>query len=241
MKEKKEAKNVAQVNISCDNVVFYKYGDNNYMPVLRISVVFPETTFVTREGKTVKKPRHTEDYWMSPFRGYKFQVSASIDGHTDCGSTEVVGLSNMLLAFENYERKQTNKSSYASNVSYKDYLGTHSHITTQIYDSMIRSCLMKFTKYPMVIGERYDGYKLNLVDTKTMNYADGGFSILDPLGYFAEIVSVYMILETYDDINEEDPMFINIDHNLLEEYLYHIPVYDSNEVKIANGIRPLSV
>ncbi len=240
MKEKKEAKNVAQVNISCDNVVFYKYGDN-YMPVLRISVVFPETTFVTREGKTVKKHRHTEDYWMSPFRGYKFQVSASIDGHTDCGSTEVVGLSNILTAFEDYTKEQTNKSSFTSNVSYEDYLGTHSHIATQIYDAMIRSCLMKFTKYPMVIGERYDGYKLNLIDNKTMNYTDGGISFLDPLGYFAEIVSVYMILETYDDIDKENSMFTNIDSRLLEEYLYHIPVYDSNEVKIANGIKPLNV
>ena len=150
---KKEAKNVAQINISCDNVVFYDC-DNSYIPELKISVVFPETTFVTQVGKTIKKPKHTVDYWMSPFRDYRFQVSASIDGHQDCGSTEVIGLSNMITVFEDFECEGP------SNVSYNDYLCTHSHITTQIYDSMIRACLMKFIEKPIVIGERYDGYKI---------------------------------------------------------------------------------
>ena len=50
---------------------------------------------------------HVEDYerkvkrntiYLSPFRGYRFQVSGSLDGNGDYGSTEVVGLGNVLNA-----------------------------------------------------------------------------------------------------------------------------------------------
>lgn len=36
--------------------------------------------------------------YLSPFRGYCFQVSATLKGEGDCGSTNVVGLGNIIHA-----------------------------------------------------------------------------------------------------------------------------------------------
>ena len=51
----------------------------NFMPVLEIKV----------NDKVVG--------YLSPFRGYRFQVSGTFDGEGDYGSSEVVGLKNAIL------------------------------------------------------------------------------------------------------------------------------------------------
>lgn len=42
--------------------------------------------------------RKVNTVYLSPFRGYRFQVSGTLDGVGDYGSTEVVGLGNVLHA-----------------------------------------------------------------------------------------------------------------------------------------------
>ena len=42
--------------------------------------------------------------YLSPFRGYSFQVSATFEGHSDLGSTQVFGLNNLLDARFGTER-----------------------------------------------------------------------------------------------------------------------------------------
>ena len=51
----------------------------NFMPVLEIKV----------NDKVVG--------YLSPFRGYRFQVSGTFDGEGDYGSSEVIGLKNAIL------------------------------------------------------------------------------------------------------------------------------------------------
>lgn len=56
------------------------------VPVLELNVV----DFERKVNKST--------VYLSPFRGYRFQVSGTFDGHGDYGSTEVVGLGNVLHA-----------------------------------------------------------------------------------------------------------------------------------------------
>jgi hypothetical protein len=53
--------------------------------------------------------------YVSPFRGYCFQVSATVNGEGDKGSSTVVGLGNIVKAFENFERPATGGGIYSSN------------------------------------------------------------------------------------------------------------------------------
>lgn len=56
--------------------------------------------------------------YLSPFRGYCFQFSGTIDGVSDCGSTEVFGLNNVLDAIYGTNRRK----GYQSNIS-RDKMG----------------------------------------------------------------------------------------------------------------------
>lgn len=66
---------------------------------------FPVLVFASNSGNKL---------YLSPFRGYCFQFSGTINGEGDFGSNEVVGLSNILSA--NY-RTGHFKKGYQSNVS----------------------------------------------------------------------------------------------------------------------------
>ena len=56
--------------------------------------------------------------YLSPFRAYKFQVSGSFEGERDMGSSQVVGLKNIV------ELKMPNKygAGYSSNVGNEDFV-----------------------------------------------------------------------------------------------------------------------
>jgi hypothetical protein len=67
----------------------------------------------------------SDDKWtgiayLSPFRGYRFQISETFDGQGDLASTPVLGLANIILATENYVRLDSNSSIYAFNSSYQE-------------------------------------------------------------------------------------------------------------------------
>lgn len=49
----------------------------------------PEIEVITPDG---------DDYWLSAFRGYSFQVSDDDLGHGDRGATDVFGLGNLISA-----------------------------------------------------------------------------------------------------------------------------------------------
>ena len=76
------------------------YADGSEMPQLKI---------VCGEGGG--------EYYLSPFRGYAFQVSYTINGVGSAGSSEVVGLGNIIKACDGYNGSMSNSSIYAANVS----------------------------------------------------------------------------------------------------------------------------
>lgn len=92
----------------------------------------------TDPRNTIDPPVVIRHVWLTPFRGYKFQVSATINGEDDLGSTLVVGLGNIIEAMNAYPGNPTSKSSiYASNYKMPD-------ITHQIFDAMAKSAIMEF-------------------------------------------------------------------------------------------------
>lgn len=56
-------------------------------------------------------------YFLTPFRGYAFQVSYTEDGVGDAGSSDVVGLGNLVRALDGYAYPGSRSSLYAANVS----------------------------------------------------------------------------------------------------------------------------
>lgn len=52
---------------------------------------FPTLILTNGENKTI-----LDEVYLTPFRGYSFQVSATMDGEYDLGHSEVVGLGNII-------------------------------------------------------------------------------------------------------------------------------------------------
>ena len=75
------------------------------------------------------------DYYLSPFRGYCFQISGTADGVGDFASTPVIGLGNVILASRAYHKLPSSSSIYASNFS---------SLEKGIFDSLINACIDKF-------------------------------------------------------------------------------------------------
>lgn len=63
--------------------------------------------------------------YLSPFRGYRFQVSATFDGQCDYGSSEVIGLKNAILKSKGIsaESRYYRSSCNAHNTSIEMLLG----------------------------------------------------------------------------------------------------------------------
>ena len=53
-------------------------------------------------------------FYLVPFRGYCFQVTGA-EGDGDYGSSEVIGLANVIAAFSSYNKSSSNLSIYAQN------------------------------------------------------------------------------------------------------------------------------
>ena len=77
------------------------------------------------------------DYYLSPFRGYCFQISSNADGVGDCASTPVIGLGNVIKACRGYHRTPSSSSIYASNFS---------SLERGIFDSLVNACIDKFER-----------------------------------------------------------------------------------------------
>lgn len=76
---------------------------NDNMPILKITKDNNDGSDFRRVG------------YLSPFRGYRFQVSGTIDGSGDYGSSSVVGLAKVLYA--DYTSDRDGTFGYQSNYS----------------------------------------------------------------------------------------------------------------------------
>lgn len=111
----------------------FKRGDNQYhMPILKIACVLDN-----------EEQSEIITGYLSPFRGYRFQVSATHDGNMDLGSSSVVGLAN--LKIDNWGR-ETPTALTASNCS---LIG----ITKEILKGLMSNAIIDFLGYPHI------GYK----------------------------------------------------------------------------------
>ena len=75
------------------------------------------------------------DYYLSPFRGYRFQISGNERGGYDYASTPVIGLGNVVRACRGYEAPGSRSSIYSSNFN---------SLVEGIFEMAIDSCLSKF-------------------------------------------------------------------------------------------------
>lgn len=232
MKQNKSAKNIVNINVLTNDIIICRFEDENgkanYMPELKITVSFPEIVFKNSKGQSIKKTPHTEIFYMSPFRDYRFQISGSISGEGDYASTEVIGFYNLITTLMN--AKDTAKL-VPTNVAYDErYIGTHSNIVCQLIDSMIRACFQKFITDSPVFS-KYDGIKVNLGNKETIHYQQGGFAMLDSFGKFAEIVTTYLV-KNWCPVIYPDEALLDIYTNLLD-------VYDTEGTLLQTGICPV--
>jgi len=89
------------VNIGLGEIV---YTEDKKMPLLEV---------VGKDDNQVVLFTH----YLSPFRGYSFQVSRSIGGDHDYASSEVIGLGNIVHMTPQYPEMPNSFSAFASNVS----------------------------------------------------------------------------------------------------------------------------
>ena len=75
------------------------------------------------------------DYYLSPFRGYCFQISGDENGNGDYASTPVIGLGNVISACRAYHRPASSSSIYSSNFY---------SLERGIFDSLVNACIDKF-------------------------------------------------------------------------------------------------
>lgn len=97
------------------------------IPVLRIDLVERKGKECTLIGKGLG--------WLSPFRGYAFQISGDEEGHGDLGATPVVGLGN--LADASY------RTTLCKDFSSRSNLGPQS-IALEVMDWGANIALMNF-------------------------------------------------------------------------------------------------
>lgn len=94
-------------NAKVTTMEIMNHGDSSKMPQLKLMV----TSDLGEDGTA------TRSYYLSPFRGYRFQVSGNADGECDYGSSEVIGLGNVVAACDGYKAPSSNSSIYAANDS----------------------------------------------------------------------------------------------------------------------------
>ena len=95
---------------------------------------FPQLKIPCIEYEEGKQERE-HDYYLSPYRGYRFQVSGDERGGGSYAATPVVGLGNVVLALSNYKAPVSNYSIYANNFT---------SLIEGIFESFIDSCIDKF-------------------------------------------------------------------------------------------------
>lgn len=212
----KPAKNIISINLNKENVVLYEVDHDTHIPVLKITVVYPEV--VINNKKIAKK---SVNYWLSPFRDYKFQVSGSIDGQGDWGGTEVIGLFNMVEALSSFTDFKKSNVAYGTK-----YIGTHSNILATTLEAFIKQAFFDFTRR-IDLFDNYDGIKVNIGPLENIEYKSGGFALLDTFQFYTEMVCLYLL--------EKMDKNFDVDNALRNKYL-ELPVLDSNEVRIRKNI-----
>lgn len=103
------------------------------MPILPMTITSPM--------KEVPEVFEDSKLYLSPFRGYKFQVSASEDGSWDIASSEVVGLANMMKLQQESVHKGGPQSLYSSNLESES-------MVKYLYKTLINNTLLQ-------LGYRY--------------------------------------------------------------------------------------
>lgn len=109
-------------------------------------------------GVTARGEEKEHTYYLSPFRGYRFQVSENAHGEWDCGSSEVLGLGNIILATKSFEGVASRNSVFASNHGYKN-----GNAAKEIFHAMIITAL---TDHARMYKE---GLSLSMDDRRTID------------------------------------------------------------------------
>ena len=98
----------------------------------------------------MKIPKRSEEAtvkgYLSPFRGYCMQVSGTVSGGSDRGSTQVFGLKNILKV----NNADSGYRGYESNLSTKEMQKEFIYMTSQY-------AIMKFADY---VDANHDGYRI---------------------------------------------------------------------------------
>lgn len=106
----------------------FKRGEKEYhMPILKVACVTEDE----REAEIITG-------YLSPFRGYRFQVSATHDGQVDLGACDVVGLANLKI---NSWGQKTDTADTSSNC-------TLVGITKNVLLGLMVDALTDFLGYP---------------------------------------------------------------------------------------------
>ena len=106
----------------------FKRGETQYhMPILKVACVTND-----------EKEEEVITGYLSPFRGYRFQVSATHDGITDLGASDVVGLANLKITSLGVETPTASTSSNCGLVG----------ITKNILSGLMLDALTDFLGYP---------------------------------------------------------------------------------------------
>lgn len=125
----------------------------------------PIGVFVDEEGNEVA--------FLSPFRNYKFQVSATFDGDRDMGSSKVIGLGNI----------------WSANKSRGDGIGYQSNLTW--FDTK-KELLKGQAALALLDFERHD-YKVSLGHFGKVKLSnDEEVWVDNDLDYFIEEVAIYL-------------------------------------------------
>ena len=87
--------------------------------------------------------------YLHPFRGYRFQVSGSAEGNGDYGSSEVVGLANIVTG--RYTGRDT-----AANPSLSVWASNSGDIVCSIFEAFAWNALFEFTGRGVSLSEEND-------------------------------------------------------------------------------------
>lgn len=112
--------------------------------------------------------------YLSPFRGYSFQVSETLNGHRDMGSSQVIGLGNIWKS----RRDETNNKLVSSNLSWdetkKEILKGQAMIALSQFQTL-KKALIKYGRFGKKILSTEEEVWVN-----------------DDLDYFIEEVAIWL-------------------------------------------------
>ena len=217
-KEEKKAKsNIVKISAKVEDIitVIPGYAAKEYtghlgFPTLIIHVDYPSMVI-----NNIKEPAHHSKYYLTPFREYAFQISETLSGDWDCGSTDVVDLHAILNCVMNYDKPYRANDSYGTK-----YIGNRENVTFSIMKGLILQALDKFI-YRML--DHYDGYTMdfNDKDHHASRHLEG-----DVLDRFTKVCIAYLLIreEKENLLYEAGATF----EKSLLMYLYNLPIYNSD-------------